>query len=134
LSGFCDALDGVIARLYQQASPFGGFLDSVLDRYADATVYMGIIFSGLCSPFWGVVALTSSLLVSYTRARAEALQIRMESVGLAERPERLIILSIASVAAFFYRPEVDVNVGIIVIAVLATFTVLQRSFYTYRKL
>ena len=52
-SGFCDALDGVIARIYQQTSVFGGFLDSLLDRYADAAVYAGIIIGGLCDPVWG---------------------------------------------------------------------------------
>ena len=51
-SGFCDALDGVIARIYQQTSVFGGFLDSLLDRYADAAVYAGIIIGGLCDPIW----------------------------------------------------------------------------------
>ena len=64
-SGFCDALDGIIARIYQQTSVFGGFLDSLLDRYADAAVYAGIIIGGLCNPFWGLAALAGSLLVSY---------------------------------------------------------------------
>ncbi|MEM3622313.1 MAG: CDP-alcohol phosphatidyltransferase family protein, partial [Candidatus Bathyarchaeia archaeon] len=72
LSGFCDALDGVIARTYQEATPFGGFLDSLLDRYADAIVYAGIILGGLCDALWGLIALIGSLLVSYSRARAEA--------------------------------------------------------------
>jgi len=72
LSGFCDALDGILARLYHETTPFGGFLDSLLDRYADATVYAGIIISELCNPLWGLTALIGSLLVSYTRARAEA--------------------------------------------------------------
>ena len=53
-SGFCDALDGIIARIYQQASVFGGFLDSLLDRYADAAVYAGVIIGGLCNPVWGL--------------------------------------------------------------------------------
>ena len=64
LSGFCDALDGVVARLYQQTTTFGGFLDSLGDRYADAVVYMGVIVGGLCNVLWGLIALTGSLLVS----------------------------------------------------------------------
>ena len=95
-SGFCDALDGTLARLYQQTTTFGGFLDSLLDRYADATILSGIILGELCNLFWGLTALTGSLLVSYTRARAEAAGVKMETVGIAERAERLVILATAS--------------------------------------
>jgi len=132
LSGFCDALDGTIARLYQETTAFGGFLDSLLDRYADAAVYAGIIASGLCNPFWGLTALVGSLLVSYTRARAEAAGIKMESVGLAERAERIIILATASIIAIFWLPAIDT--GMILLAALSNLTVLQRSLHVYNKL
>jgi len=139
LSGVCDALDGVIARLFQQTTPFGGFLDSLLDRYADAIVYVGIIIGRLCDVIWGLIALTGSLLVSYSRARAEAAGIKMESIGLAERAERIIILAIASIAAFFWQLETNlfwqpINIGIIVLAIVSNLTVLQRSIYAYKKL
>ena len=137
LSGFCDALDGVLARLYQKTTTFGGFLDSLLDRYADAAVYVGIIVGGLCDALWGLVALTGSLLVSYSRARAEVAGIKMESIGLAERAERIIILAIASLVAFFWQPETDwiiMNASIILLAILSNLTVLQRSIYAYKKL
>ena len=52
-SGFCDTLDGIVARTFQQTTVFGGFFDSVLDRYADAAVYAGIIIAGLCNQIWG---------------------------------------------------------------------------------
>jgi len=133
-SGFCDALDGVLARLYQEATAFGGFLDSLLDRYADAVVYAGIMIGGLCDALWGLIALTGSLLVSYSRARAEAAGIKMESIGLAERAERIIILAIASLVALFWQPETAINTGIIVLAILSNLTVLQRSAYAYKKL
>jgi len=134
LSGFCDALDGVIARLYEEATVFGGFLDSLLDRYADTAVYLGIIISGLCDVLWGLIALSGSLLVSYSRARAEAAGIEMESIGLAERAERIIILAAASIAAVFWQPTTAMNIGIILIAMLSNLTVLQRSLYVYGKL
>jgi archaetidylinositol phosphate synthase len=134
LSGFCDALDGILARLYQQVTPFGGFLDSLLDRYADAVIYAGIIIGGLCDTLWGLVALTGSLLVSYSRARAEAAGIKMESVGLAERAERLLILIIASLVALFWQPETAINISIILLAILSNLTVVQRALYAYRKL
>jgi archaetidylinositol phosphate synthase len=131
-SGFCDALDGVIARIYQQTSVFGGFLDSLMDRYADAAVYAGVIVGGLCDPLWGLAALAGSIMVSYSRARAEAVEVKMESIGLAERAERMLILSIASIAAIFWLPAL--NIGIIVLAVLSNFTVLQRGLHVYNSL
>jgi archaetidylinositol phosphate synthase len=131
-SGFCDALDGILARNYQQESVFGGFFDSLLDRYADAAVYAGVIIGGLCNPLWGLAALAGSMLVSYSRARAEAAGINMESVGVAERAERLLILSVASVAAIFWLPAL--NIGIILLAVLSNFTVLQRGLHVYNSL
>jgi len=132
-SGFCDTLDGVIARTYHQTSPFGGFTDSLLDRYADAAVYAGIILSGLqVYVFWGLAAIAGSLLVSYTRAKAEAAGITMESIGLAERAERMIILALASLAAIFWLPAL--NFGIILLAVLSNLTVLQRTLHVYRTL
>jgi archaetidylinositol phosphate synthase len=133
LSGFCDALDGVVARLFEKATMFGGFLDSLLDRYADAAVYFGVIFGGLCDFYWGFAAAIGSLLVSYTRARAEAAGMKMESIGLAERAERMLILAVASVVAFFWQPVNVMNVSIILLAVLSNLTVLQRSLYVYAK-
>jgi archaetidylinositol phosphate synthase len=135
LSGFCDALDGVIARLYQQTTPFGGFLDSLLDRYADAAVYAGIIISGLCEPLWGLTALVGSLLVSYSRARAEAAEVKMETIGLAERAERIIILAVASIIAIYWQPAAAVmNAAVILLAILSNLTVIQRSIYAYSRL
>ena len=133
LSGFCDALDGIVARLYGQTTVFGGFLDSVLDRYADAAVFVGIIVGGLCYPLWGLIAIVGSLLVSYSRARAEAAGIKMESVGLAERAERMIILLVATLVAVFWQTKNVMNVGVIILAILSNLTVLQRSLYVYTK-
>jgi len=133
-SGFCDALDGIVARLYGQTTVFGGFLDSVLDRYADAAVYIGIIVGGLCTfVLWGLIAIAGSLLVSYSRARAEAAGIKMESVGLAERAERMIILLVATLIAVFWQPTTVMNVAVILLAIISNLTVLQRALYLYGK-
>jgi archaetidylinositol phosphate synthase len=139
-SGFCDTLDGIIARIFQQETVFGGFFDSLLDRYADAIVYAAIIIAGLCNPAWGtfwgpvwaLATLSGSLLVSYSRARAEATGIKMESVGFAERAERMLILAAASIIAFFWLPAL--GYGVAVLAVLSNFTVIQRAFHVYREL
>jgi len=129
-SGFCDALDGALARLYGEATTFGGFLDSLLDRYADAIIFCGIILGGLCDLFWGLAALIGSLLVSYTRAKAEAAGVKMETVGIAERAERLVILAIASFLSIAWFEAL--SWGVIVLAILTNLTVLQRVIY-FRK-
>ena len=129
-SGYCDMLDGIIARTYGQVSSFGGFTDSLVDRYADAAVLGGIILGGLCSPFWGLTALIGSLLVSYARARAEAEGVKMETKGLAERAERLIIIAAASFLEFFLSGII--GWAIILLAALTNITVLQRATY-FRK-
>ena len=133
-SGFCDTMDGIVARTYKQTTVFGGFFDSVLDRYADVAVYSGIIIAGLCNPIWGLAALSGSVLVSYTRARAEAVGIKMESVGFAERAERMLILAVVSIIAFFLPNTGILNYGIILLAVLSNLTVIQRALHVYRKL
>jgi archaetidylinositol phosphate synthase len=133
-SGFCDALDGVVARVFGQSTVFGGFLDSLLDRYADAVVIAGLILGGLCAPEflgWGVAALVGSLLVSYSRARAEAAGFKMESIGFAERAERLIVLVIAGLVGAFWEPVWVMTGALVLLAVLTNLTVLQRSFYVY---
>jgi archaetidylinositol phosphate synthase len=131
-SGFCDTLDGILARTYVQTTAFGGFFDSLLDRYADAIIYTGIIIGGLCDPLAGLIALAGSLLVSYSRARAEAIRIKMESIGLAERAERMLILVGATIFAFFWLPSL--NIGIIILAILSNLTVIQRAHHVYKTL
>jgi archaetidylinositol phosphate synthase len=139
-SGFCDTLDGIVARIFGQTTVFGGFYDSILDRYADAAVYVAIIVAGLSNPVWGyfwgsvwgLSALVGSIMVSYTRARAEAVGIRMESIGIAERAERMLILAVFSIIAFFWLPAF--GYGIALLAVLANFTVIQRVVYVYKTL
>ncbi len=131
-SGFCDTLDGIVARTFGQTTVFGGFFDSVLDRYADAAVYAAIILAGLCNQIWGLAALVGSILVSYTRARAEAAGLKMESVGFAERAERMLILAGASIIAFWWLPAL--NYGIILLAIISNITVIQRALYVYKTL
>ena len=139
-SGFCDTLDGIVARTFQQTTVFGGFFDSVLDRYADVAIFAAIIIAGLSNPVWGgfwgsvwgLAALGGSVLVSYTRARAEAAGVKMESVGLAERAERMLVLAAVSIIAFFWLPAL--GYGIALLALLSNLTVIQRALYVYKIL
>jgi archaetidylinositol phosphate synthase len=72
--------------------------------------------------------------VSYVRARAEVVGVKLESVGLAERAERIIILLAATFVAIFWQPITVMSFGIILLALLTHFTVLERSVYVYAKL
>jgi archaetidylinositol phosphate synthase len=130
VSGLFDALDGVIARIYGETTIFGGFFDSILDRYADAIVLSGIIMGGLTELHWGLLALMGSLLVSYSRARAEASGVKMESVGLAERAERIMIIVVASFVSYVWIDAL--NWGVLLLAFLTNLTVIQRALY-FRK-
>jgi archaetidylinositol phosphate synthase len=127
VSGLLDAFDGVLARATNRVSVFGGFFDSVSDRYSDAIVLAAIIVSDLCDPLWGMAALIGSMMVSYSRARAESEGIKMASVGFAERAERMLIIAIVSIISYY---KLDVmNWGIALLAILANYTVYQRAKY-----
>ena len=130
-SGFFDALDGVLARLYKKTSIRGGFLDSLLDRYVDAAVYSGIMLGGLCDLPWGLLALIGSLLTSYARARSEAENVPMETVGIFERAERIITIAAASLLNLF---GIDaLRWGILFLALVTNFTVLQRAAFFFKR-
>ncbi|MBA7482914.1 CDP-alcohol phosphatidyltransferase family protein [archaeon] len=131
LSGLIDAIDGVLARTTGRVSVFGGFLDSVSDRYSDAVVLSAIVYADLCHPAWGLAAIVGSLMVSYTRARAEAAGVKMAAVGFAERAERMVFLALTSMAAY-YNLQI-LFWGIVVLAVVAQFTVLQRAAHFYKE-
>ena len=94
-----DMLDGAVARATGKSSKFGGFLDSTLDRYSESIVYIGVLVYILDTPdaktgaILTLLATTGALLISYSRARAEAAGYNA-SVGLVARPERVILLAI----------------------------------------
>jgi archaetidylinositol phosphate synthase len=118
-SGFFDIVDGSVARATKQISRKGAFLDSTLDKVAEVIVFIGILYGGLADPTIVLIALGLSLLVSYTRARAESLGIELKGVGIGERAERLIVIAAFSIAGFTYY-------GMIIVAIIAGITFIQR--------
>ncbi len=126
-----DALDGVIARTQGQATPFGAFLDSTLDRVSEGFVMAAIAlhFATLGQP-WNaaavVLALLGSLLVSYTRARAEGLGVSC-TVGFGTRLERVIILGFGLILGLLAP-------AIYLLIILTGWTTLQRIFHTRQQL
>jgi phosphatidylglycerophosphate synthase len=140
IGSVCDTLDGRYSRMSGKGSPFGAFLDSTLDRIEE-----GVVLTAVAAYFASrhmqfavaacVVAVLASLMVSYTRARAEALGVENKG-GLATRPVRVVILSAGLVfakgASIF---DVDLLApAVYVLAVLTVFTVFQRVFHVRKAL
>jgi CDP-diacylglycerol---glycerol-3-phosphate 3-phosphatidyltransferase len=131
VSGIFDLLDGAVARNLGKVTPFGGFLDSVLDRYSDLFLLLALLIYFLKRGDTHLVILASfvsigTALISYTKAKAEAAQIPC-NIGLMERAERIILLSAG--VLFNWIPPV-----FWVLAILTHFTVLQRIHYVWKKL
>jgi len=124
-----DFLDGAVARAAGTAGAFGAFLDSVLDRYSEAVVFVGLIvwYSRADDTFAVIVtalALAGSFMVSYCRARAEGLGLDCE-VGLLQRPERIVVLGIGLMLTDYTHQLVLVAV-LVVLAVMTNVTAYQR--------
>jgi CDP-diacylglycerol--glycerol-3-phosphate 3-phosphatidyltransferase len=143
LANIFDMFDGQVARLRGRVTRFGAFFDSVIDRYSDIIVFVGIMVfyarstrghSTLLVALTGL-ALVGSVMISYSRARAESLDIACK-VGFLERPERVVLLIIGSLT------EVDVASPFLhkmpqvlwVLAVLSHWTVVHRIYHTWREL
>ncbi len=128
-AGLFDALDGAVARESNLMSSFGAFLDSTLDRLSESAIFVGIVFFYASSsrPYEALlvgVAMTFSLMTSYTRARAEGLGFECE-VGLLERAGRVVILSLFSLTGFLIA-------GVGLVAVGALVTTAQRILHVRR--
>lgn len=132
LSGFLDALDGAVARKKKMETKVGAFLDSTLDKIGESAVFIGLIASGVATPLWGSLALASSILISYTRSRAEALDVDLKGVGLMERAERIVLLVIASFLEPFFAGAV--NLAMIILTILSLYTLIQRILYVSRMI
>ncbi|MCP4139411.1 MAG: CDP-alcohol phosphatidyltransferase family protein [Chloroflexi bacterium] len=125
-----DALDGTMARLRGEPTDFGGFVDSVTDRYSELVIFAGLLYHFLeqnntLAAMLVFASASGSILVSYTRAKAEALEFDAK-IGALTRVERYLVLA----------PGLLFNIPIIamwIIAILANFTALQRIWYVRRQ-
>ncbi len=154
VAGICDTLDGQLAKQTGKGSQFGAFLDSSLDRFSEVFLFMGLAWyfsggpsmllhgnspdtQGLQSPLtvlFIILAVTGSIMVSYTRARAEGLGVDCP-VGWMQRPERIVLLIIGSL--FGSIPVIGhfiMTLTILLLAVLSNFTALQRMAYVKKQL
>ncbi|MBI5123963.1 MAG: CDP-alcohol phosphatidyltransferase family protein [Candidatus Omnitrophica bacterium] len=131
IAGFFDALDGSVARATGRVTTFGNFFDSVLDRYSDSVIYVGILARFLRSGnsnyvILAAIAMIGSLAISYVRAKAESIGLKCE-VGLMPRTARIVILGAAFCSG-------QVFWGLLIVAVLSHLTVLQRILYVRKSL
>ena len=138
LSSLFDMLDGQVARLGGMVSKFGALYDSVLDRYCELFTLGGVAFYLMsCDDMIGALltflALVGSMMVSYVRARAEALGANC-SVGLMQRPERVVVTSIAVIAAGIAHLNLIIVIGMALIALLANITAIVRILHSRSKL
>jgi CDP-diacylglycerol--glycerol-3-phosphate 3-phosphatidyltransferase len=143
LSGIFDILDGQVARQGGKITTFGAFYDSTLDRLGEGAVFAGLIFYFLTGPLpnelkaraigVALAALVASLLVSYTRARAEALGVECK-VGIAARAERILLLGLPALflGAGPGRPGVLLFWIVVVLAIVSAITVVQRVVHVAR--
>lgn len=129
LAAVFDAFDGTLARVSNRTSRFGAFLDSTLDRYSESVIFLGLLVcyfqAGIqTEAILAVVALVGSLMVSYTRARAEGLGLNIKS-GLLTRVERVLILIVGLISGWML-------VALWLLAILSNFTALQRIYAAWR--
>jgi CDP-diacylglycerol---glycerol-3-phosphate 3-phosphatidyltransferase len=146
ITGLLDTLDGSLARAMGQSKKFGAFLDSVLDRYTELFIYLGICgyFYRLKEALLILLILFGSLMVSYTRARAEGLGERC-LVGFFQRGERIILLGLAgimnplanfyaSLAGSFWAKDFALIAVLVILAVGTNLTALWRFLHVLNKL
>ena len=129
-AGLFDMVDGRVARATNQVTRFGGFFDSVLDRYSDLALLVGLLvyYGAINRPSYVVltaIVMTASVMISYTRTRAENI-VPTCKVGFLERPERIVLLIIG---ALFDR----MAPVLWVIAILGNLTVIHRMIFTYQE-
>jgi CDP-diacylglycerol---glycerol-3-phosphate 3-phosphatidyltransferase len=157
--GLMDMIDGRLARVGNQASKYGAMFDSVLDRYSEMIMFLGICYylishSYFLSSLFAFIGLIGSIMVSYTRARAEGLGVKMSDVGLMQRPERILLIGISGVLCGIVSPIIGSEYKILVdflpfpvfevisiftfplfiLAILANFTAINRLLEAKKQL
>ena len=127
VEGFFDIVDGQVARVSQNITKTGGFLDSVFDKIAEVAIFFGILVGGFAEPYLVFLAISLSLLVSYTRSRAESLGVKLQGIGIGERAERLLVIAIVGIIGFM-------EYAVIIVIIIAGITFVQRIIITVKEL
>ena len=128
ISGFFDIVDGQVARVTKKTSKKGAFLDSVFDKIAEVAIFLGILIGGFAEPYLVFLAITLSLLVSFTRSRAESFGIKLQGIGIGERAERLLVIAIIGMIPGLMQ------YAVIIVIIIAGITLIQRIIVTAKNL
>lgn len=127
VSGFFDVVDGQVARYTKKTSKKGGFLDSVFDKIAEVAIFLGILIGNFTEPYLVFLAITMSLLVSYSRSRAESLGVKLQGIGIGERAERLLVIALIGMVGFM-------PYAVIIVIIIAAVTFIQRITVTAKNI
>jgi len=132
ISSLLDAVDGEVARITGKKTEFGAFLDSTSDRIEDSSYIISLYILGINYLIVSIL-LVASIIISYTRARAEALNVKMEGIGIIERAERLIL--VFAIIVLLYINQLTIALAITCILILLSIiTIVQRIIHVYREL
>ncbi|HEY4681570.1 MAG TPA: CDP-alcohol phosphatidyltransferase family protein [Nitrosarchaeum sp.] len=127
VSGFFDMVDGQVARATGKTSQKGSYLDSMFDKIAEVAIFLGLLIGGYAEPYLVILAITLSLLVSYARAKSDALSIKLQGVGIGERAERLLVIAIIGIIGYM-------EPAVIIVAIIAGITLVQRMIVTAKNI
>ena len=126
IAGLCDMLDGAIARVTKKSTLRGAFIDSTFDRVTEIIIFAGLLIGQYAEPLFVFFAITLSMLVSYSRTKAEAINVDLRGIGIAERSERILILCLFS----FIN---EIRLAMIIIIVLSFITFMERFIAVMKK-
>jgi len=127
VSGFFDMVDGQVARVTGKTSRKGSYLDSMFDKIAEVAIFLGLLIGGYAEPYLVMLAITLSLLVSYARAKSDALNINLQGIGIGERAERLLIIAIIGIIGYM-------EPAVMIVVVIAGITLVQRMIMTAKNI
>ena len=127
-----DALDGPIARLTGKTSKWGGITDSTLDKIGETIYPYTLGYTGIAQWSLIYIYIVTAILISYLRARGEAEGIYMRGIGLMERAERIISLTI--ILLLYALTKIDINVMLTILIILNIVTMIQRTYYLHQSL
>lgn len=134
LMAVLDVLDGATARAGNMATPFGGVLDHVSDRYAELFVAGGIMLSGLAAPIWVFFGISGAIMASYVRAKIESMTDLKANVGLAGRQEKTYILIAGIIVYMLGIGTGAIQWAIILVGIISHVTAVQRVLYARKEL
>jgi len=127
VSGFFDMVDGQVAKVTGKTSKKGSYFDSMFDKIAEVAIFLGILIGGYAEPYLVLLAITLSLLVSYARAKSDAINIKLQGVGIGERAERLLVIAIIGIIGYM-------EIAVVIVVIIAGITLIQRMIVTAKNI